>query len=65
MENIRSHDGYLKKFKTIHEREIEFYPEQMKFIGFDKLLRKNKSKDIKFDIDFTLEPILKSNENTG
>ena len=25
----------LKKFKTIHEREIEFYPEQMKFIGFD------------------------------
>ena len=49
-----SHDGYLKRFKTIHEREIEFYPEQMKFIGFDKLLRKNSSKDIKFDIRFHL-----------
>jgi uncharacterized heparinase superfamily protein len=35
-----SHDGYLKKFKTIHEREVEFYPEQMKFVGFDKLQRK-------------------------
>ena len=54
-----SHDGYIKKFKTIHEREIEFYPEQMKFVGFDKLLRKNNSKDIKFDIRFHLEPSLK------
>jgi len=51
-----SHDGYLKKFKTIHEREIEFYPEQMKFIGFDKLLKKNNSKDMKFDIRFHLNP---------
>jgi uncharacterized heparinase superfamily protein len=54
-----SHDGYLKKFHTIHEREIEFYPEQSKFIGFDKLLRKNKSGVIKFDIRFHLEPISK------
>ena len=54
-----SHDGYLKKFQTIHEREIEFYPEQMKFIGFDKLLRKDNSEDIKFDIRFHLEPSLK------
>ena len=23
-----SHDGYKKKYKTIHEREIEFFPEQ-------------------------------------
>ena len=51
-----SHDGYLKKFKTIHEREIKFYPEQMKFIGFDKLLKKDKSRDIKFDIRFHLDP---------
>ena len=51
-----SHDGYLQKFKIIHEREIEFYPEQMKFIGFDKLLRKKKSEDIKFDIRFHLDP---------
>ena len=61
-----SHDGYLKKFKTIHEREIEFYPEQMKFIGFDKLLRKDNSKDIKFDIRFHLIPdakVMKTQDN--
>ena len=51
-----SHDGYLKKFQTIHEREIEFYPEQMKFIGFDKLLKKDNSGKIKFDIRFHLDP---------
>ena len=51
-----SHDGYLKDFKTIHEREIEFYPEQMKFIGFDKLLRKDNSRNTKFDIRFHLDP---------
>ncbi len=55
-----SHDGYLKKFQTIHEREIEFYPEQTKFIGFDKLLGKNKSGAIKFDIRFHLEPSSKA-----
>jgi uncharacterized heparinase superfamily protein len=54
-----SHDGYLKKFKTIYEREIEFYPEQMKFVGFDKLLRKNNSKDVKFNIRFHLNPSAK------
>jgi len=61
-----SHDGYLKKFKTIHEREIEFYPEQMKFIGFDKLLSKHKPQNIKFDIRFHLEPntkIMKTQDN--
>jgi len=61
-----SHDGYLKRFKTIHEREIEFYPEQMKFIGFDKLLRKDKLKDIKFDIRFHLNPntkVMKTQDN--
>ena len=54
-----SHDGYLKKFNTIHERDIEFYPEQMKFIGFDKLLTKNMSQNLKFDIRFHLEPNIK------
>ena len=33
-----AHDGYLKQYGIIHEREIEFYPEQMKFIGNDKLI---------------------------
>jgi uncharacterized heparinase superfamily protein len=51
-----SHDGYLKKFQTIHEREIEFYPEQRKFIGFDKLFKKDNLSEIKFDIRFHLDP---------
>ena len=61
-----SHDGYQKKFNTIHEREIEFYPEQMKFIGYDKLVRKDTSKNIKFDIRFHLSPntkVMKTQDN--
>jgi len=54
-----SHDGYLKKFNTIHERDIEFYPEQMKFIGLDKLLMADMPQNIKFDIRFHLEPNIK------
>tara|TARA_B100001173_G_scaffold161279_1_gene139620 strand:- start:1642 stop:3270 length:1629 start_codon:yes stop_codon:yes gene_type:complete len=53
------HEGYLKKFGIIHEREIEFYPEQEKFIGTDKILRKKPNKKIKFDIRFQLHPISK------
>ena len=61
-----SHDGYFKKFNTIHEREIEFYPEQNKFVGSDKMLRKNPSKEIKFDIRFHLDPnskVMKTQDN--
>ena len=60
------HDGYLQKFGTIHEREIEFYPEQNKFIGYDKILRKNPKKEIKFDIRFHLYPsskVMKTQDN--
>jgi len=61
-----SHNGYLRKFQTIHEREIEFYPEQKKFIGFDKLLGKDNSSEIKFDIRFHLDPnskVMKTQDN--
>ncbi len=51
-----AHDGYNKKFNLVHEREIEFYPEQEKFIGFDKILKKDVKKNIKFDIRFHLDP---------
>jgi uncharacterized heparinase superfamily protein len=54
-----AHDGYLKQYGAIHDREIEFYPEQMKFIGCDKILLKNKSKNLKFEIRFHLEPSIK------
>ena len=39
-----AHDGYLKQYGFIHDREIEFYPEQMRFIGYDKIIPKNKKK---------------------
>jgi len=51
-----AHDGYFQKFGIIHERDIEFYPEQLKFIGLDKLLKNNLKKSIKFDIRFHLDP---------
>ena len=54
-----AHDGYLKKYGIIHDREIEFFPDQMKFIGYDKLISKNKIKNLKFDLRFHLEPNIK------
>ena len=61
-----AHDGYLKKYGVTHEREVEFYPEQMKFIGHDKITSKNKIKNLKFEIRFHLEPdikIMKTQDN--
>ena len=61
-----SHDGYLRKFGAFHHREIEFYPQQNKFLGCDKIIRKNPSKEIKFDIRFHLNPnskVMKTQDN--
>ena len=61
-----AHDGYLKHYGVIHEREIEFYPEQIKFIGHDKIIFKNNIKNLKFEIRFHLEPnikIMKTQDN--
>ena len=54
-----SHDGYMKKYNSIHEREIEFYPEKMLFIGIDKIIKKKGNFNYKFDIRFHLEPTVK------
>ena len=61
-----SHDGYYKKYNIIHEREIEFYPEQFKFIGTDKIFNKKSNLNIKFDVRFHLEPdvkVMKTQDN--
>ena len=61
-----AHDGYLKKYGIIHEREIEFYPEHLKFVGHDKITSKNQIKNLKFEIRFHLEPnikIMKTQDN--
>ena len=54
-----AHDGYLKRYGIIHEREIEFYPEKFEFIGYDKLISKNKIINLKFEIRFHLKPNIK------
>ena len=54
-----SHDGYMKKYNSIHERNIEFYPEQMTFIGIDKIIKKKDNHNYKFDIRFHFEPNVK------
>ena len=54
-----AHDGYLKKYNIIHEREVEFYPEQAKFIGYDKIISKTDTMNLKFEIRFHLEPSVK------
>ena len=55
-----SHDGYLKKYGVIHERKIEFIIEKNKFIGTDKLIKKQKKfKSSNFEIRFHFEPGVK------
>ena len=61
-----SHDGYLKKYKSIHERNIEFYPEQMTFRGIDRIIKKKTNNNYKFEIRFHLEPttrLMKTQDN--
>ena len=61
-----AHDGYQKKYNTIHEREVEFYPEQFKFIGTDKILNKKADLNIKFEVRFHFEPntkLMKTQDN--
>ena len=48
------------------KEKIEFYPEQMKFVGHDKIISKNKIKNLKYEIRFHLEPnikIMKTQDN--
>ena len=54
-----SHDGYLKKYNSVHERNIEFYPEKMTFIGIDRIIKKKTNNNYKFEIRFHLEPTIR------
>ncbi len=57
---IASHDGFLKKYKLLFEREIHFYPENFKLMGIDKILGKKNVPNLKFDIRFHLDPFSKA-----
>ena len=54
-----SHDGYLKKYNSIHERKIEFFPDKMIFIGEDIIIKKKTNHNYKFDVRFHFEPSVK------
>ena len=56
---MASHDGYIKDYGVIHERQIEFFPEANKFIGHDKLLKKSNFKSSDFEIRFHFDPNVK------
>ena len=61
-----SHDGYLKDYHSIHERNIEFNVEKMTFFGVDKIIKKKMIKAYKFDIRFHFEPgvkLMKTQDN--
>ena len=61
-----SHDGYLKQYNLIYEREIEYFPENFKLIGTDKIKGKKDLPNLKFDIRFHLDPsskVMKTQDN--
>ena len=49
----------LSSYGIIHDRQIEFFPENNKFIGYDKLIKKKNFKSSNFEIRFHLEPNIK------
>ena len=63
---VLTHDGYLKKYNLIYERELQFYPEMNKLMGIEKLISKKNISNLKFDIRFHLNPsakIMKTQNN--
>ena len=54
-----SHNGYLKKFGSIHERCLELFKEEDKLIGKDKIISKKELSSKKFDIRFHMIPGVK------
>tara|TARA_B100001123_G_scaffold201161_1_gene228300 strand:- start:1079 stop:2713 length:1635 start_codon:yes stop_codon:yes gene_type:complete len=54
-----AHDGYIKQYGIIHDRQIEFFPEQNKFVGNDQLIKKKNFKSSNFEIRFHLKPNVK------
>ncbi len=60
------HNGYQKKYNLIYERDIKFYPKDNKLVGLDKIIKRKKILNLKFDIRFHLEPsskIMKTLDN--
>ena len=54
-----SHNGYLKKFGIIHERSLEFFVDNDRLVGSDKIISKKHLLTKKFDIRFHMLPGVK------
>ena len=50
------HDGYLKEYGILHQRNIKFLPKEFKYVGEDTIISKKKIQKIGFDIRFHLLP---------
>ncbi len=51
-----AHDGYLRQYGILHQRNIKFFPKEFKYIGEDTIISKNKFQKVGFDIRFHLLP---------
>jgi len=54
-----SHDAYSKSNGVIHEREIQYFPENYKLSGCDKLTKTKNFKSCNFELRFHLLPEIK------
>ena len=50
------HDGYLKEYGILHERNIKFITKEFKYIGEDIIICKKNFRKVGFDIRFHLLP---------
>ena len=51
-----THDGYLKEYGILHERNIKFFTKEFKYIGEDIIICKKNFRKVGFDIRFHLLP---------
>ena len=51
-----THDGYLKEYGILHQRNIKFFPKEFKYVGEDIIISKKKFQKLGFDIRFHLLP---------
>ena len=51
-----THDGYLKEYGILHQRNIKFITKEFRYIGEDRIICKKNFRNISFDIRFHLLP---------
>lgn len=63
---IVGHDGYEKRFKTLHERQITLFKSKSHIEGIDSLKCKNpKNKNLTFSVRFHIHPDIRITKTMG